>query len=49
MLIIAISTLFSRLSNIKREQFPINERVKYVISCQGEKKYDDEYYQLKLV
>ncbi|WP_323997551.1 glycosyl transferase [Aeromonas dhakensis] len=45
MLIIAISTLFKRLDGIKKEQFPSNENIKYVISCQGKKEHDDAYYE----
>lgn len=45
MLIVAISTLFKRLDGIKRTQFPLNENIKYVISCQGNKEHDDTYYE----
>lgn len=45
MLVIAISTLFNRLDGIKKEQFPSNENIKYVISCQGKKEHDDTYYE----
>ena len=48
MLIIAISTLFGRIDKIKKKQFPISDKVKYVVSCQGEKEYINEYYQDKL-
>lgn len=44
MFVIAISTLFNRLDGIKKEQFPSNENIKYVISCQGKKEHDDAYY-----
>jgi len=44
MLIITISTLFERLAKIQINQFPKHENIKYVISCQGEKKYNDGYY-----
>ncbi|MCU7999953.1 hypothetical protein [Shewanella sp. SM95] len=48
MLVVAISTLFSRINRIKKEQFPLNENLMYVISCQGRKEFDDTYYQSSL-
>ncbi|MCW2257105.1 hypothetical protein M2263_003196 [Providencia alcalifaciens] len=48
MLVITISTLFHRLEKIKPGQFPINENLRYVISCQGEKDHDHDYYESHL-
>lgn len=49
MLIIAISTLFSRLEKINRKQFPSDNKIKYIVSCQGDKKFDDKYYESLLI
>lgn len=44
MIIVTISTLFSRINRIKPEQFPKHPLIKYVISCQGSKEKDNDYY-----
>lgn len=48
MITVAISTMYSRLEAIQPEQFPYDERVTYVISCQGDKIYDSTFYEKKI-
>ncbi|MEZ8865783.1 glycosyl transferase [Vibrio splendidus] len=46
MVVVSVSTLYSRLSSILPSQFPSDERITYVISCQGVKEHDVNYYEL---
>ncbi|MEZ9174112.1 glycosyl transferase [Vibrio cyclitrophicus] len=46
MVVVSVSTLYSRLSSILPNQFPSDERITYVISCQGVREYDVNHYEL---
>ncbi|APG51984.1 hypothetical protein L3033_002800 [Providencia stuartii] len=44
MIAILISTTYKRLSNIQSHQFPVSDKLNYIISCQGEKEHNDDFY-----
>ncbi|MEQ4623071.1 hypothetical protein ABN056_17835 [Providencia vermicola] len=44
MIAVLISTTYKRLPNIKPNQFPNSDGFNYIISCQGEKEYNDDFY-----